>query len=97
MSKINEDVRLESFVPEFAEALVQQLVSDYARWGDTWRHRPREGQEGRGFATFDNYYDRFQHAGVPIPWLKVAGEALIAYVREVHPEFLITEEDVDGR
>jgi len=86
---MTEEIKLEDFVDEFAVALKGQLACDYVRWGDTWRKRPREGQELRGFATFDNYIDRFKNGGQPIPWLKVAGEALIAWVRENHPESLI--------
>ena len=57
-----DQVLLEDFVDESAKELVKQLASDHERWGNTWRYRPREGQEERGFATFDNYLDRFKHA-----------------------------------
>ncbi len=76
------------FLPEFDEALEERLTIDQGRWGDTWKHRPVEGQEERGFARFQDYIDQFRNAGTPIPWLKVAGEALIAWVRENHPEEL---------
>ena len=87
-----DPVLLEDFVDEFAAELKAQLARDEKRYGDTWRHRTLKGQEGRAFATFDNYRDRFRYGGNPIPWLKVAGEALIAWVRENHPETLLTEE-----
>ena len=87
-----QDVYLEDFVDEFAALLKTQLVGDRERWGDTWRHRIRGGQEQRIFANLDNYFDRFRHGGNPIPWLKVAGLALIAWVRESHPETLFSEE-----
>ena len=70
------------YLPDFADALREQLERDQARWGDTWKLRPREGQELRGFARFHDYEDQFINGGKPIPWLKVAGEALIAWVRE---------------
>lgn len=82
------------FLPEFTEALTKQLKSDQERWGDTWKHRPVkaeglwEAQEERGFNRFFDYYDQWKYGSTPVPWLKVAGEALIAWVRENHPEEL---------
>ena len=73
---------LPEYLPEFFEALTNQINSDEKRWGDTWKNRPLEGQEDRIFARFKDYKDQLDFAGTPIPWLKVAGEALIAYIRE---------------
>ena len=47
------------------------------------------GQEIRAMDTFDRYFVDFYHDDKPMPWLKVAGEALIAWVRENKPEVLI--------
>lgn len=69
-------------LPAFVEALEEQLKSDEKRWGDTWMHRDREGQEERAFARFRDYWDMYERGDVPIPWLKIAGECLIAWVRE---------------
>jgi hypothetical protein len=66
----------------FAGALIGQLQDDEERWGDTWKKRPREGQEGRIFARFEDYKDQFENGGTPVPWLKIAGLALIALYRE---------------
>ncbi len=85
---MNFEKTLADFVEEFAERLKAQLESDQLRWGDTWRQRPRENQEARGMARFQDYYDQWKNAGIPMPWLKIAGEALIAWVRENHPEEL---------
>ena len=90
MNEQADEIKLESYVPEAAEELVKQLASDHERWGNTWWYRPREGQEGRAFATFDNYRDQFEHAGVAMPWLKVMGGALIAWARENYPGALLT-------
>jgi hypothetical protein len=75
-------MKLIDYLPEFVSVLEAQLEKDQERWGDTWKARPREGQEQRGFARFHDYEDQFLNAGIPVPWLKVAGEALIAWVRE---------------
>ena len=74
--------KLVDYVPEFTEALTRQLEEDEKRWGDTWKKRLIYGQEMRAKARFDDYLAQFQNAGVPIPWMKVVGEALICWVRE---------------
>lgn len=66
----------------FVESLKQQLSDDQKRWGDTWKSREREGQEHRIMARYQDYYDQFRNAGTPMPWLKIAGEAFIGWVRE---------------
>jgi len=71
---------------ELVEAMQGQLKSDDARWGETWITRTRKGQEERTILTFMNYFDQYQKAGVPIPWLKIVGNALICWYRDQHPE-----------
>ncbi len=70
------------FIPEFYEALSVQLVADEMRWGDTWKNRPREGQEERILARLEAYADQYRNGDTPIPWLKIAGLCLIAMLRE---------------
>jgi hypothetical protein len=74
--------KLIDFLPNFEEAFEVQIGNDEERWGDTWKHRGRDGQEERAFERYRDYLDQFRNAGVPIPWLKVAGEAMICWVRE---------------
>ena len=83
-------MNLVDFLPETTKKLEVQLSKDQERWGDTWKHRTRDGQEDRVFARFNDYFDQYKNAGVPIPWLKIIGEAHIAMVREDHPEELET-------
>ncbi len=84
-----EEIRLTDYVDEFADALRAQLEADEKRWGDTWRHRPRKGQEARMFVRFRDYFEQYIRGGVELPLLKIAGEVLICWVREHHPETLI--------
>lgn len=70
------------YLPEFTESLKEQLQRDDERWGDTWKKRPIEGQEGRTRATFNDYFDKFENSGHKINWLAVAGNALICWLRE---------------
>lgn len=79
------------FLDEFMVVLDEQLRKDELRWGRTWMYRPVEGQEMRIKARFNDYFDQFERAGVPVPWLKVVGNAYIAWVRENHPEVLVNE------
>lgn len=74
------------FLEEFSKELKKQLEADQKRWGDTWLQRIPEGQETRIEEHVKTYFDQFRNAGVPVPWLKIAGLALIAWVRENHPE-----------
>ncbi len=75
------------FIPELIEKLTAQLISDEARWGNTWLKRTRLGQEDRTIKEFRDYFDQYENAGVPLPWLKIIGNAFICLIREWHPEF----------
>ncbi len=86
---MTEYVSLVGLVDEVTDLLREQLEADELRWKDTWRHRSRKGQEDRAFARFQDYKDQYQRADVPVPWLKIMGECVIAIVRERHPELLI--------
>ena len=46
--------KLVDYLPEFTEALARQLEEDEKRWGDTWKHRSRDGQEMRTKVRFDD-------------------------------------------
>jgi len=70
------------YIVEIVEELKHRLEMDQLRWGDTWKNRPREGQEERAFARYVDYLDQFRNAGTSIPWLKVIGEAMICWIRE---------------
>jgi hypothetical protein len=70
------------YLSEFCEALKNQLVEDEKKWGTTWLERSKNGQEKRAFDRYHQYYAEWVAADIPIPWLKIAGEALIAWIRE---------------
>jgi len=74
------------YLQEFSDALKQQLEQDQKRWGDTWLQRIPEGQETRIEEHIKTYFDQYRNAQQPVPWMKIAGLALIAWVRENHPE-----------
>jgi len=71
-----------SYMDEFVVELTAQLKSDQERWGDTWKKRIKGGQEERIYANIQNYFDQYFNGGYPIPWLKIAGLAMIAWIRE---------------
>lgn len=79
-------MKLWDYIAEFVVALVAQLQDDDARWGDTWLKRTRKGQTERTIKTFRDYFDQYEQAGVPVNWLKIAGNAMICWVRDQHPE-----------
>lgn len=77
-----ENKLLENFKKNVVPMMEEQIESDQKRWGDTWKQRPREGQEERVYARLRDYFDQFKNAGTPIPWLKIIGECNIAIARE---------------
>ena len=74
------------FMDELVKALKAQLEDDETQWQDTWLKRTRKGQEQRTEVSFMKYFDQYRNAGVPIPWLKIIGNAMICWIREQHPE-----------
>lgn len=80
------DMHVWDFLPKFVEALKDQLENDEERWGSTWLSRTRKGQTERTMDTFQNYFDQYKHAGIPVNWLKIAGGALICWIRENNPD-----------
>ncbi len=74
------------FMEEFSKALTSHLRKDYDKWGDTWLNRTRRGQEVRTIHSLRDKFDKYIYAGQPIDWLAVAGEAMIAWIRENHKE-----------
>lgn len=74
-----------SFVKPFTEELFKQLLSDEARHGSAWLKLPRQGQEERIFEAFARYKKEFDE-GQPMPWLKIAGNALIGWLRDKYPD-----------
>jgi hypothetical protein len=74
------------FLPQFTQALKEQLENDEKVWGNTWQHRDIGNQNERIYAKFQDYHDQWENGNNSIPWLKIAGLALIAWIRENHPE-----------
>lgn len=74
--------RVLDYLPEFVDALKKQLRDDEERWGDTWKKRPREGQTERIQNDYRDYFERELNGGEKVNWLKVIGNALIAWIRE---------------
>jgi hypothetical protein len=78
--------KVTDFMGEFVEALTIQLVEDEKRWGDTWLNRTHLGQEERTVMKFNDYFDQYFSKDIPVPWLKIVGNAMICWIREKHPE-----------
>lgn len=70
------------FLPDFMIALEKQLQEDEKKHGDAWMQQTREGQEERIYNRYWAYLFEFKTKQTPIPWLKVAGLALIAWIRD---------------
>ncbi len=77
------------FREEFVNKMLIQMTDDHRRNGDTWLSRYENGVESYIHQRFDEYFKNFEEAGKPIPWLKIAGYAILAQAREDHPEWLL--------
>lgn len=77
---------LPAYFDEFTEALEDQITEDNERWGDTWKERglvwKGNTQEERFYSWMEDKYIEYRYEDKPFPWLKVAGEAMIGYIRE---------------
>jgi len=78
---------LPEYLPEFFIELENQIYKDNERWGDTWKERSLvwEGltQEERAFNWMhDKFINWSLNKDVSFPWLKMAGEAMIGFIRE---------------
>lgn len=77
---------LMDYFEEFVKELRIQLEEDDKRWGDSWKNRTAEGQVYRIKQRFQDYWDQYENGNEDIPWLKIAGNAYIAWLRENFPE-----------
>ena len=100
MIENQRNVQVVDYLDKFTVALREQLLSDVERWHDSWLCQPN-GQEKFVIWKFIQYYKKFRSGAgdesmpndVPMPWLKIAGYALICWIRENHPEIL--PKDID--
>jgi hypothetical protein len=86
------------FLPQFVRELEAQLDMDNARWDDTWLKRSGKGQADRIYGRIQEYYREARMGKVMLdpqeepvfvdtmPWLKIAGLALIGWIRDRYPE-----------
>lgn len=79
---------MQYFQGEFIPKMLAQIANDHDRYGDTWLMPYTEGMEGHIRGRYDEYFSQFEESGKPMPWLKVAGYAVIAQARQDHPEWL---------
>lgn len=87
--QVTDPVLLQYFKNEFLPKLIAQMDYDNQRWGDTWLMPPKESQEEYIYKRFGDYFDYYTQYAKQVPWLKIAGYAIIAQAREDHPEWLI--------
>jgi len=89
--KVEELKTLPEYFDEFAEALKKQIELDDIRWGSTWIDRGLMFENKTQEERFTNWVEqklinwKFSR-DKKFPWVKVAGEAMIGYVREKYME-----------
>jgi len=78
--------RVTDFLDEFIEELEYDLLKGEEKYGSTWLERDRENQVERILDTHETYYNNWLKRGGNYPWVSVAGNALIAWIRDNYPE-----------
>jgi len=78
---------LPEYLSEFFMELENQIYKDEERWGDTWKERgliwEGKSQEERAFQWMnDKFINWSLNKDYSFPWLKMAGEAMIGFIRE---------------
>ena len=86
--------KLKNYLPDFMEALEERLDTDDKKWGDTWKHRPRDGQNDRLYLEFERYWDQYDYGHQDVPYLKMVGNLFICWVREYEREIARKSEEV---
>ena len=74
--------KVTDYLPDLFNELRRQLKADQGRWGDEWKRRAIDGQSGRVVRRINEYFQEHATQGKEIPWLKVIGNAFIAWIRE---------------
>lgn len=80
------------FLDDFVAVLRKDLERGDEKWGDTWLQRPREGQVERIRKYVMDLFDQALHGKKPMRWESLAGEALIGWVRDNHPELFVASD-----
>ena len=90
-------LRITAYLFPFFKAFQKQIQSDDRRWADEqWKIRGWQGQEERVQRRINEYFEDYFVRGIPVPWLKIVGEAFIGWVRESFPDFLTRESMEDN-
>jgi hypothetical protein len=59
-----------------------QMHKDQEQWGDNWINHSKEMQVGEIYERYVHYLHQYRTIGEPIPWVKIAIYAMIAWTRE---------------
>lgn len=81
-------ILMDFFNEEFIPMMLEQMKYDHYRLGDSWLMKPTEGYEKQIQRRYAEYFEMFEKDGKEVPWLKIAGYAIIAQARHDHPEWL---------
>lgn len=85
------------YLEEFTVKMVERLDQKRKQYGDTWRIRGLvfngKSQEDRFMDWVDNKYNKWIENDEPFPWVDIANEALIGYVRENKDDWQMEVED----
>lgn len=85
----NHTILIDYFKEEFIPMMIEQMKFDHHRMGDSWLMKPSPEYSQQIHKRYEEYFELYEKDGKPIPWLKIAGYAIIAQARHDHPEWLL--------
>jgi hypothetical protein len=80
------------YIFRFAELIARSLDdAETSFQSDEWRKIPPEELESEIYSQFERFWVDFSRDGLPMPWHKIAGLALIGWVRTNYPKTFAAE------
>ena len=82
----NIKIRVLDYLEEFTKAIFDSLTEGEKKYGNEWLESDGDIGAPREMGAIDGEFALFMDTGEPIDWASVAGYAMIAWIRENHPE-----------
>ena len=82
----NIKIRVLDYLEEFTKAIFNSLTEGEKKYGNYWLDFPEEDLAERIKDIYGNKFWEYLSENKPINWASVAGYAMIAWIRENHPE-----------
>ena len=82
----NIKIRVLDYLEEFTKAMFDSLTEGEKKYGNYWLDFPEEDLAERIKDIYNHKFQMLSAEDKPVNWASVAGYAMIAWIRENHPE-----------